>query len=89
MFTPKNALPQAFAFLLILLPVFGFNEQLFAKQRRPNEQEDFFEMSLEDLMEVEVISSARRPQPLVRATSAVYVITAEDIRQVGVTHLVT
>jgi iron complex outermembrane receptor protein len=40
-------------------------------------------MSIEQLMEVEITSSARRPQPLARATSAMYVITAEDIRQAG------
>jgi len=33
--------------------------------------------------EIFVTSSARRPQPIARATSAMYVITAEDIRQFG------
>ncbi len=37
--------------------------------------------------EIIITSSARRPQPLNRATSAMYVITAEDIRQAGVTTL--
>ena len=37
--------------------------------------------------EIIVTSSARRPQPLKRASSAMTVITAEDIRQSGVTHL--
>jgi iron complex outermembrane receptor protein len=34
-----------------------------------------------------VTSSSRRPQALKHASSAMYVITAEDIRQAGVTHL--
>ncbi|MCE5185369.1 MAG: TonB-dependent receptor [Planctomycetaceae bacterium] len=42
-----------------------------------------FDMSLEQLMNVEITSSARRPQSLTRASRAVYVITAEDIRQAG------
>jgi iron complex outermembrane receptor protein len=49
--------------------------------------EDFFEMSIEDLLNVEVTSSARRPQPIKLASSAVYVITAEDIRMSGATRL--
>ena len=37
--------------------------------------------------QVTITSSARRPQALARASSAMYVITAEDIRQAGVTKL--
>ncbi|MBW8035081.1 MAG: TonB-dependent receptor plug domain-containing protein [Planctomycetes bacterium] len=37
--------------------------------------------------EIMVTSSARRPQPLYRASSAMYVITKEDIRQSGVTKI--
>lgn len=44
---------------------------------------DYFDMSIEELMEIEISSSARRTQPLSRASNAVYVITAEDIRQAG------
>jgi iron complex outermembrane receptor protein len=42
-------------------------------------------MSIEELMNVEVVSSARRAQPIARSTAAIYVITAEDIRMAGVT----
>ena len=38
----------------MLLLAFGFGEQLFAEQQGPNEPADFFEMSIEELMEVEV-----------------------------------
>jgi iron complex outermembrane receptor protein len=40
-------------------------------------------MSLDELVNVEITSSARRPQSIARASRAVYVITAEDIRQSG------
>lgn len=46
-------------------------------------QADLFSMSLEQLMNVEITTSARRPQSISRATRAVYVITAEDIRNAG------
>jgi iron complex outermembrane receptor protein len=75
--------------MVIGLIVFGPAPHSFAQQQGSNKPADLFEMSLEELMEVEVevTSSARRPQRLARAASAVYVITAEDIRQAGVTHL--
>jgi iron complex outermembrane receptor protein len=50
--------------------------------------EDYFSMPIEELMDQEVVSSARRPQAIKRASSAVYVITAEDIRQSGATRVV-
>ena len=52
----------------------------------PNEA-SLLDMSLEELMQVEVVSSARRAQPIKRVNSAVYVITAEDIRMSGASRL--
>lgn len=46
---------------------------------------DLTEMSLEDLLNIEVTSVARREQRLSQSASAVYVITQEDIRRSGVT----
>lgn len=40
-------------------------------------------ISLEDLMQVEVISAAKKPQRLANVAAAVHVITAEDIRLSG------
>lgn len=50
-------------------------------------QPDLFELPLEALMEIEITSSARRPQSISRASRAVYIITAEDIRQAGPTRI--
>ncbi|MFA5292160.1 MAG: TonB-dependent receptor [Phycisphaerae bacterium] len=66
------------AFLLILLSV-----SLDAFGAESSDTNSLFSMSLEDLMKVEITSSARRSQSLNRASRAVYVITAEDIRQAG------
>lgn len=44
-------------------------------------------LPLEDLLEVEITSVSRRPEPLVRAPSAIDVVTDEDIRRAGVTNL--
>ncbi|MHC4074830.1 MAG: TonB-dependent receptor plug domain-containing protein [Planctomycetota bacterium] len=48
---------------------------------------NLFTLPLEELLKLEVVSSARRPQQITRASSAMYVITAEDIRQAGVSRL--
>jgi iron complex outermembrane receptor protein len=46
---------------------------------------DYTEMSLEQLMDVEVTSVSRRPQKASEAAAAVFVLTREDIRRAGVT----
>jgi len=58
MFTQKCSLIRRFVFILILLSLFSIDTRAFAEQQEPNEQADLFEMSLEDLMEVPVVTSA-------------------------------
>src|SRR5580658_2536544 len=48
---------------------------------------DLTEKSLQDLMNVEVTSVSQKPEKLSRTASAVFVITAEDIRRSGSTNL--
>lgn len=48
---------------------------------------DLTELSIQELMEVEVTSVSRKGQPLSKTASAVYVITAEDIRRSGATSI--
>jgi iron complex outermembrane receptor protein len=43
-----------------------------------------FEMSIEELREVRVVSMSRRAEPLDQAAASIFVITAEDIRRAGV-----
>jgi len=45
------------------------------------------QMSLEELMNVQVTSVSRRPQRLIQAAAAIQVITSEDIRRFGATSL--
>jgi iron complex outermembrane receptor protein len=45
------------------------------------------QMSLEQLMNVQVMSVSRRPQSLIQAAAAIQVITGEDIRRFGATSL--
>jgi iron complex outermembrane recepter protein len=59
-----------------VLPVYG--------QNRPSNLQD---LSLEDLMTVEVTSVARKEQPVGKTAAPIFVITAEEIRRSGATTL--
>jgi iron complex outermembrane recepter protein len=48
---------------------------------------DLTELSLEDLMDIRVTSTSRRPQSVAESAAAVFVITQEDIRRSGVTSI--
>jgi len=66
------------------LVLYGSSCLSMAVSEEPNEGEDFFEMSIEKLMEVPVVfASSKRLQPITEAASSVEIITAEDIRQSG------
>ena len=51
----------------------------------PQRVPDITELGLQDLLNLEITSVSRRSQPVSQAASAVYVITAEDLRRTGVT----
>ena len=48
---------------------------------------DLTELSLEDLMNIEVTSVSKKAEKLSEATAAIFVITQEDLRQSGVTSI--
>jgi len=87
MYKGKEILTCKFWFVVVVCSLMSAEIVIATEQEKTDDKINYFEMSIEELMNVEVTSSARRPQPLTRATSAMYVITAEDIRQAGVTKL--
>lgn len=50
-------------------------------------EDDLFELSLDELLEIEVTSVSGRAATLMDSAAAVFVITAEDIRRSGVTSI--
>lgn len=78
----KDIMTKISAYILIFILLSGFGSTLLADEAAV-EDADLFDIPLEQLMEVEITSSARRPQSISRASRAVYVITAEDIRAAG------
>ena len=49
--------------------------------------EDLTGLSIEELMDVEVILTSKKPRKLSQAAAAIFVITGEDIRRSGVTSI--
>ncbi len=48
---------------------------------------DLTELSLEELMNIEITSVSKKPEKLADAAAAIFVITQEDIRRSGVTSI--
>jgi len=69
-----------FALWLIFSPKTGFCNQ-------DNTSDNLTELSLEELMNVEVTLAAKKPQKLSQTAAAVFVITGEDIRRLGCTSI--
>jgi len=67
--------------------VFTAGLACLAAASAPPPDVDLTEMSLEELMEVKVVSVSRHEQRLSDSAAAVYVITAEDIRRSGATSI--
>ncbi len=76
---PKT--PWALLVTLICLPAVG--QEPLAEL----DPLDFKRLPLEELLDVEIMSVSRRLEPLVRAPSAIDVVTSEDIRRSGATNL--
>lgn len=53
----------------------------------PHLPADLTELSLEELMNVEVTSVSKKGQPLSHSAAAIFVITQDDIRRSGVTSI--
>ena len=68
--------------LLVLLGLLGFFQQVQAQ-----EELDLFEMSLEDLMNVEIVSASKKSENLFDAPVSSYSITREEIDKAGSTSI--
>lgn len=50
-----------------------------------SEETDIFSLSIEDLLNIKVVSVSKQSQPLSKAAASIYVITQKDIRNSGAT----
>jgi iron complex outermembrane receptor protein len=66
-------------------PAVGLAAALATCAAVPQERgSELFDMSIEELLEISVVSMNRRPEPLARSAASIFVITAADIRSSGV-----
>jgi len=72
-----------FIFILIYLISFGPNSSSFAQQPDVNEPEDLFDMSIEELLKVEVSVASKKPEPPIDAPGVVVVVPQNEIDLYG------
>jgi iron complex outermembrane receptor protein len=83
----NNSLIKTLLLAVTGLIVFGPGVHSFAQQQEANEPEDFFDMSIEELMNLEITTASKKKEKLFETPAAAYVITSEDIRRSGATSI--
>ncbi len=73
--------------LLIVVVLFIFLFSLPVVAQAGLDQTDLTEMSLDELMNIEITSVSKKPEKLSKSSAAVFVITQEDIRRSGATSI--
>ena len=70
------------SFLMLLVFLFTL---LFYSNGHAETKKDIYELSLEELLNIEVTSVSKKPERLADAATAIFVITQEDIKRSGAT----
>lgn len=73
--------PSIQAFLVLSL--IAFNQCLYAQEEEENASDFMFEMTLEELLQVEVTTASNRAEKLNRAPATIIVITEQEINERG------
>jgi len=85
MFAQKGSLTRKCVWLFVLLYLL-FGARAFAQQDS-SVRKDLFQMSLEELTEVNVVSASRQEQKISEISVPISIITAEDIHYSGLTSI--
>jgi iron complex outermembrane receptor protein len=87
-YKPVQSAPQIYAARQWLSICIGLSLALVTSMSLATDlQFDLTQLSLEELMHVEITTVAKKEQPLFESPAAVYVITREDIRRAGFTSI--
>ena len=70
-------------FICGLLSLLAITTQAFAEHREPNEQSDLFEMSIEELLDVEISVASKKPESTFEAPGVVVVVPRDEIEVYG------
>jgi len=74
--------------LLVSFAITGIHAWAYeASENEANLKSDLLQLSIEELMNIEVISASKRKQKLTETPAAVFVITGDDIRRSGATSI--
>jgi len=87
MATEKETPLRRLTLVCALSVVFAGVPQTLAAQLDANEPEDFFDMSIEELMDIRITTASKKEEKLFETPAAAYVITSEDIRRSGATSI--
>jgi outer membrane receptor for ferrienterochelin and colicins len=83
MATEKETLLRRLAFACMLPILFANVPQALAAQLDANEPEDFFEMSIEKLLDIEVTVASKKSEPTVETPGVVVVVPRNEIELYG------
>ncbi|MGD1845509.1 MAG: TonB-dependent receptor plug domain-containing protein [Salibacteraceae bacterium] len=72
-----------FSFWLVAFPLFGW----WQEESKEDSTDAFFDLSLEDMMNVSITSMSKKSEPLKDVAASIYVISQEDIQRSGATRL--
>ena len=87
MLSQKAKIKAVLVFSLLILLLVGLHGPLFAQESQLQDTSDLTEMSLEDLMNLEVVSASKEVEALRDAPSNITVITARQIKEWGMRDL--
>lgn len=79
----KEVQIRTFIYILIFLIVLGLCSYSFAQQPDPNKPEDLFDMSIEELLDIQVTVASKKSEPLIEAPGVVSVVTHDEIELYG------
>jgi outer membrane receptor for ferrienterochelin and colicin len=79
----KKFTMRTFVFAVIIWTLLGVNNYVSAAQSDTDGLKDYFDMSIEELMNVEVTTASRKSQSISMAASNITVITEKDIKDSG------
>lgn len=79
---------RLFIITVLTLMIFPFTANAAQDGERPAPLLDkLMDMSLQELMDIEITSVSKRPEKIFKAAAAVFVISSEDLREWGVTNI--
>jgi len=82
-FQKLNFLFRNLIIVWIIFFVFLFNVQSYSQDNETKELSDLFKMSLEELMNIEIVTAGKKKEKITDVPASVFIITREEIEDLG------